>query len=250
MMKIQNGQMKKSVKKFKFGFEVPLIARIDVALNIDKKNGNNKLRDSMKLESDILWKCEVFEELKTTTDITKTHQFVRLLMTFDVKVNGRHKSRMCVDGSVTDDLGPEIYACVILIRAVRLLIFLAQLNDIDVCAADVSQAFLYGDCPEKVYTKAGPEFGLELNGKYLLIKKGHYDLRSSVGSYHINLSNVLYNLEFVPSHADSDLWIKDCGSHYEYIATCVDDLLIASRNPKYIILEIEKTYELKDIGIP
>ena len=48
--------MKKSVKKFKFGFEVPLIARIDVALNIDERNGSNKWRDSMKLEIDNLWK--------------------------------------------------------------------------------------------------------------------------------------------------------------------------------------------------
>ena len=42
MIKLRSGQMKKIVKKFKFGFEVPSIARIDVALNIDKRNVNNK----------------------------------------------------------------------------------------------------------------------------------------------------------------------------------------------------------------
>ena len=169
-------------------------------------------------------------------------------MTFDIKVDGRHKNHMCADGSITDDPGPDIYAGVISVRAVRLLMFLAQLNGMNVCAADVSQAFLYGDCLKKVYTRAGPEFGLELNGKYLLTKKGLYGLRSSAASYHIHLSNVLYKLGFVPSHVDSDLWIKDCDTHYEYIAKWVDDLLIASNNPKHIILEIEKTYELKGIG--
>ena len=55
---------------------------------------------------------------------------------------------MCADGSITNNPGPDIYAGVISIRAVRLLIFLAQLNGMDVSAADVSRAFLYNDCLE------------------------------------------------------------------------------------------------------
>ena len=40
------------------------------------------------------------------------------------------------------------------------------------------------------------------------------------------------------------------GSHYEYIATYIDDLLIASRNPAPIIKELEWTYMLKGVGDP
>ena len=44
--------------------------------------------------------------------------------------------------------------------------------------------------------------------------------------------------------------MKDCGTHYEYIATWVDDLLIASKNPSIIIEQIEDIYKLKGVGIP
>ena len=125
---------------------------------------------------------------------------------------------MCADGSITDDPGPDIYAGVISVRVVILLIFFARLNGMDVCATDVIQAFLYGDCLKKVYTRAGPEFGLELNEKYLLTKKALYGLRSLAASCRIHLSNVLYKLGFVPSHVDSNSWIKDCNTYYEYIA--------------------------------
>ena len=60
---------------------------------------------------------------------------------------------------------------------------------------------------------------------------------------------MLYKLGLVPSHVDSDLWIQDCDIHYKYIATRVDDLLMASNNSKNTIVEIEKTCELKSIGI-
>jgi len=57
-------------------------------------------------------------------------------------------------------------------------------------------------------------------------------------------------LGFLPSKADSDLWIKDCGSHYEYISTYVDDLLVMSKNPMAIIDELKKEYQLKGVGAP
>jgi hypothetical protein len=44
---------------------------------------------------------------------------------------------------------------------------------------------------------------------------------------------------FPPSKADSDIWMRDCGDHYEYIACYVDDLLIASKNVQAIINALE-----------
>ena len=75
----------------------------------------------------------------------------------------------------------------------------------DVCTADVSQAFLYEDYLKDVYTETGPEFRKKYKGKYLLIRKGIYDLRSSAASYHLHLSKVLHKLGFSPSYADSNL---------------------------------------------
>ena len=34
---------------------------------------------------------------------------------------------------------------------------------------------------------------------------------------------------------EPDIWLKDCGTHYEYIAVYVDDLLIASKESQSVI---------------
>jgi hypothetical protein len=36
---------------------------------------------------------------------------------------------------------------------------------------------------------------------------------------------------FVPSKADPDVWLKDCGTHYEYICVYVDDQALAMKEP-------------------
>jgi hypothetical protein len=42
----------------------------------------------------------------------------------------------------------------------------------------------------------------------------------------------------------------DKSSHYEYLDTYVDDILIWSNNPMTVIKSLEKTYMLKSVGIP
>jgi len=47
----------------------------------------------------------------------------------------------------------------------------AAINGLDVCTADISNAFLYSHTKEKVYIIAGKEFG-NVHGKKLIIDKG------------------------------------------------------------------------------
>jgi hypothetical protein len=42
----------------------------------------------------------------------------------------------------------------------------------------------------------------------------------------------------------------DKSSHYEYLATYVDDILIWSKDPMAVIKSLEKTYILKSVDIP
>jgi hypothetical protein len=42
------------------------------------------------------------------------------------------------------------------------------------CACDIGNAFLYGKTKKKVYITAGPEFGIDLHGKNLIIDKSLY----------------------------------------------------------------------------
>ena len=40
---------------------------------------------------------------------------------------------------------------------------------------------------------------------------------------------------FVPRRMEPDVWMRACGDDCEYVATHVDDLMIASKDPKKII---------------
>jgi hypothetical protein len=39
-------------------------------------------------------------------------------------------------------------------------------------------------------------------------------------------------------------------SHFEYVATYVDDILISCKDPMAVIKSLEKIYLLKNVGIP
>ena len=173
-------------------------------------------------------------------------------MVFDVKFDGRHKCRYVANGSVTDELGDDIYSGVVGIDSVRIALLLAQLNGLQVCAGDVSCAFLQSQCKEKIYTIAGPEFGPKFQGKVLVMNKSIYGLCSASASFHEHCARVLHKIGFKPSHADPDLWMKDCKTHYEYVATWVDDVLVMSKEPLKVIQDFKEAgeYELKGVGAP
>jgi hypothetical protein len=57
-------------------------------------------------------------------------------------------------------------------------------------------------------------------------------------------------MKFKPSKADPDLWMKDCGTHYEYIARYVDDVIVFSKDPMKLMKDLEQHYVLKGVGKP
>jgi hypothetical protein len=80
----------------------------------------------------------------------------------------------------------------------------------------------------------------------MIIYKAHYGLRSSGLRWHEKLADILRGMGFFPSRAEEDIWMRDMGDHYEYIAVYVDDLAIASKDPQKIIDSLEaKPHELK-----
>jgi hypothetical protein len=52
-----------------------------------------------------------------------------------------------------------------------------------------------------------------------------YGLKTSAATFHEHLSESLLRLGFKKTKHDPDLWMVDKSSHYEYLATYVDDIL-------------------------
>jgi hypothetical protein len=75
-------------------------------------------------------------------------------------------------------------------------------------------------------------------------------LKTSAARFHEHLSESLLRLGFKKTKHNPDIKMVDKSSHYEYLASYVDDILIWSKDPMTVIKSLEKTYMLKSVGIP
>ena len=131
-----------------------------------------------------------------------------------------------------------------------MVVFLSQLNNLEIWGADVGNAYLEAYTDEKLCIMAGPEFK-ELQGHLLIMVKALYGTRSGGARWHDRLFDILQELKFKPSKADPDVWMRPepGGTCYEYIAVYVDDLAIAAKDPQAFCNELKKKYNLKLKGV-
>jgi hypothetical protein len=172
-------------------------------------------------------------------------------MIFDVKMDFTRKARYVAGGHMTDPPATITYSSVVSRDSLRIAFLLAALNDIDILATDIGNAYLNAYPREKVYTTAGPEFGLELQGKSVLIVRALCGLKSSGAAWRSHVANTLHTLGYTSCKADPDVWfraaIKPDGFHYyEYVFVYDDDLLVLSHQGDKTMKALEEFYRLKD----
>ena len=218
---------------YKYGHQVPRSHH--EAMLIDEKNGNDKWAKSEELEKSQIMDYKTFEVLGKGAPIPEGYTKIPCHMVYDVKHDGRYKSRFVAGGHRTSTPVDSVYSGVVSLQGIRIVTFLAELNDLELWGTDIGNAYLESYTSEKVAFVAGPEFGPELEGQTCIIRKALYRLKSSGKCWHDRLADVLRDMGFFPSKAEEDIWMRDAGDHYEYVAVYVDDLLIASKNPQEII---------------
>ena len=214
------------------------------AVEIDERNGNTLWQDSEKLELGQHEEYDTFIKKGKGYRPGPEYKRINVHMVYAVKHDGRHKARLVAGGHLTDTPIDSVYSSVVSLRGIRLVTFIAELNDLALWATDIGNAYLESVTQEKVYIVAGPEFG-ELEGHTLIIHKALYGLKSSGLRWHERFADVLREMGFFPSKAERDIWMRHMGDHYEYIAVYVDDLLIASRNPAEIVSKLLDVYKFK-----
>ena len=232
---------------YMFGVLVP--RNYQQAVEIDKENGNTKWQDCTSLE------LKQIDDYATFVDKGRGYipgpgwKKINVHLVYAVKHDGRYKARLVAGGHLTDTPIDSVYSSVVSLRGIRILVFLGEHNDCLIWATDIGNAYLESFTKEKVYIKAGPEFG-DREGHILIISKALYGLKSSGLRWHERLADVLRDMGFVASRAEQDIWMCDKGDHYEYIGVYVDDLIIVSRTPQDIIheLEVNRKFKLKGTG--
>jgi hypothetical protein len=228
---------------FKFGIQIPRSHA--QALELDKENGNHLWRDAEERELNQIDEYEAFMDVGIgTSAVPRGYKKIRVHMVYDMKVTLQRKARLVADGQLTDTPVDSVYSSVVSLRGLKTVLFIAELNQLEAWCTDVGNAYLEAYTDEKVYIVAGNEFGIR-EGRTLIIVKALYGLRSSGLRWWERFSAILADLGFVPSKAEDDIWMRDKGDHYEYIARYVDDLTIVSRDPKAIIDGLMEVYKLK-----
>jgi len=247
MLKAAQTKSQRHGKRFQFGVQVPRNHR--EAMELDTANGNTMWADAIKTEMDQLHEYDTFQDKGSGTTMGAGWKKINVHLIFAVKHDLRRKARLVAGGHLTEPPKDSVYSGVVSLRSIRLIALLAELNGMKFWAADIGNAYLEAKTKEKVYIIAGPEFG-PLQGHTLVIYKALYGLRTSGARWHEHFSDTLRDMGFSPSFADPDVWMKDCGDHYEYVCIYVDDLAMAMMNPQAFVdaLKGKYNYKLKGVG--
>ena len=159
-------------------------------------------------------------------------------MIFDIKLgeNFWRKARMVAGGHPTKAPSSVTYSSMVSRNLVQIMLMIAALNDINLQAGDIKNAYLTAPCREKIWTRAGPESGID-EGKVFIVVRALYGLKSSGAAFREFLAERLDDMEFKSSISDPDVWTReatksDGEEYYKYILIYVDDLLAISSDAR------------------
>ena len=108
---------------------------------------------------------------------------------------------------VKDTPAVVTFVSVVSRETVRITITIAALNDLEVKASDVMNTFLTAPCTENIWTTIGPEFGVDV-GKKAVIVRDLYVLKSAGSSFGNHIAHCMRLLAYEPCRAYPDLWFK------------------------------------------
>ena len=240
-------------KSHKYGIEVPRDVRH--AHELDRVNGNTLWADAIRLE---MGEVRVaFDVKQKDTTVRPNYEYLNCYMVFDVKMDFTRKARFVANGAKTKDLTTSTYAGVVSKETVRIAFTYAALNDLDIFAADIKNAYLQAPITEKYWTRCGPEFGPELEGSVAYIVRALYGTKCGGRDFRNHLRECMEMLGYESCLADPDLWIRKSSTdegikYYEYMLLYTDDCLAISKTPLESLMEINKYFPMKpkSIGPP
>jgi hypothetical protein len=245
--------VKSRIRKTEIKYGVELPTSVAHAYELDKKNGNDFWSKAIEKEmSNVGIAFEILEDgQKAPIGWSKASGHI----VFDVKMDFTRKARWVLDGHLTKKPDISTYAGVVSRESVRIALTYAALNDINVMAADIQNAYLQAPSSQKHYIICGEEFGLENVGKVALIRRALYGGKSAGRDFRNHLRECMAYLKFTPCVADPDVWMRkalksDGSTYWEYVLLYVDDVLVISERGEHILRnEIGKYFVLKPSSI-
>ena len=255
------GKVKSRYWKTSHKYGVRLPHSVQEALQIDKETGTDFWWSAIQKELKKVMVAFEYDESTTPEQIREGlakgkyvgFQEIKCHMIFDVKMDLTRKARFVAGGHMTEPPASITYSSVVSRDSVRIAFLLAALNDLDILACDIGNAYLNAPCRERVWFVAGPEFGSR-QGTVIKIVRALYGLKSSGASWRAMFNNSIQDMGFQPSIADPDVYLRAFAKpngykYYEYILVYVDDVLIVSHAPEEHLKIIQANYELNPASI-
>mmetsp|Transcript_6957 Transcript_6957/g.15347 ORF Transcript_6957/g.15347 Transcript_6957/m.15347 type:complete len:588 (-) Transcript_6957:1134-2897(-) len=261
VLKKRNRVIIKVKKKYwrtthKFGVRLP--KSVDEALKIDKDNNNHLWENAIKKEMAKAGVAYVPVEGCTPEQVRAKEepsliafQEIKCHIVFDVKMDFSRKARFVAGGHMTDTPSSLTYSSVVSRDSVKIAFLITALNDIDVLACDIGNAYLNAECREKIWFVAGPECS-EHRGKVCKLTRALYGLKSSGAAWRAMFSSFIQDeLKFQSTRIDPDVYIrknfKPSGeAYYEYLLVYVDGVLLVSNDGENVMKQIGDKFEIKN----
>ena len=162
----------------KFGIKLP--HSVEEALRIDKENGNDYWEKAIRKEMEKAKVAYIGMDEYTPDQVRSGNasgligfQEIKCHMIFDVKIDFTRKARFVAGGHMTEAPASLTYSSVVSRDSVKIAFLIGALNELDVMACDIGNAYLNAPCREKIWFVAGPECG-QLNGKVCKLVRALY----------------------------------------------------------------------------
>ena len=98
------------------------------------------------------------------------------------------KSKASGNGNETEAPATLTYSSVVSRDSVRIVLTIASLNQLEILACNIQNAYLTADCREKIYVIAGPEFGSE-EGKVMIVRNALCGLKTIDAAFRAHMAD-------------------------------------------------------------
>ena len=177
-------------------------------------------------------------------------------MIYTVKMEDfRRKAQYGADVHMIDAPAAQTYASSVTRELVHVALALAAMNDLEVKASDIQNAYLTTPCADNILMICGSEFVYQAR-KRAFITRALYGLKSAGASFQNHLSDCMRHLEFKKYLADPDLWYKpavrsDGFECYTYMLIYVDEMFIIAPDDQALaaLYEVDKFFKMKSGSI-
>ena len=203
------------------------------------------LQQAMSSPDHMEWRAAISDEMQSLKEnrtwdlceLPKGRKAVSCKWVFKLKDlpdgGTKHKARLVARGfSQVEGVDfDETYAPVVRYQSLRMMIAIANEEQMHLHQMDVKTAFLYGDLEEEIYMHQPEEQAAKgEEGLVCRLRKSLYGLKQSPRCWNTKIDAFLASIGFSPNFSDAATYTKGSGDQQVLLGLYVDDMTIMSKS--------------------